>query len=228
MPIEIIPAVLPKSFDDLTEHLSLVRGLCRTVQIDVVDGQFAPNKTWPFLERESFERIRLQEETMPWWEEFDFEIDLMVNDSKIASQEWVEAGASRVLIHVESPDDRGALMALQPLRDTYGPHVEVGLAISFTTPLEKLETLAELGTSIQLMGIGQIGFQGSTLEDGIYERIRQVKAKYPEHTIAVDGGVTLENAPRLLEAGAQRLVVGSHIFEGDVAENIAAFKALGA
>ena len=49
--IEIIPAIIPKDLPDLTRKIELVKGLVDTVQIDVCDGKFAPNTTWPLTEK---------------------------------------------------------------------------------------------------------------------------------------------------------------------------------
>lgn len=224
--IEIIPAILPSSYRDLEDKLMRVRGLTRSVQIDVCDGFFVPSKTFPYTssaDKEQFEQILAEEDTMPFWEEFDFELDLMVNESKKVSEEWVRAGASRIIIHIESPDDRGALEALQPLRDTYATAVDVVLAISLDTPIEKLETLAHLGSGIQCMGIARVGMQGQTLDSRVYEKVKEIKRLYPEHVVSVDGGVTVLNAKALVDAGATRLAAGSALFDGDIEQNFDAF-----
>jgi ribulose-phosphate 3-epimerase len=222
--VEIIPAILPKSFSELEQSLFLVRGLAKVVQIDICDGLFVPSSTVPYTDRARFDRILKQEEGMPSWEDFDFEMDLMVNDSAKAADEWVRAGASRILIHIESPDDRAALEKLQPLRDEYGVSIDIGLAISLDTPLERLETLASFGSTIQSMGIAKVGYQGEALDERVFDRISELARLYPQHVISVDGGVTLENAPKLASAGARRLVVGSHLFSGNVEENYRNFK----
>lgn len=224
--VEIIPAILPSSYRDLEDKLMRVRGLTRSVQIDICDGFFVPSKTFPYTnsaDKEQFAQILAEEETLPYWEEFDFELDLMVNESKKTSEEWVRAGASRIIIHIESPDDRGALEALQPLRDTYATAVDVELAISLDTPIEKLESLAHFGSTIQCMGIVKIGMQGQPLDERIFVRVKEIKRLYPEHTVSVDGGVTIENAHRLVDAGATRLVAGSALFQGDIEQNFDAF-----
>lgn len=222
--VEIIPAILPTSYRDLEDHLMKVRGLTRTVQIDVCDGFFVPTKTFPYTDKEIFAQILAEEETLPFWEEFDFELDLMVRESKTAAEDWVKAGAARIIIHIESPDDRAALLALQPLRDTYATAVDVALAINLDTEIEKLETLATLGSTIQCMGIAKIGMQGQPFDERAYERVKEIKRLYPEHVVSVDGGVRVENAKALVEAGATRLIVGSALFEGNVEDNFRAFE----
>jgi ribulose-phosphate 3-epimerase len=62
------------------------------------------------------------------------------------------------------------------------------------------------------MGIKNVGFQGQDMDEKVYETISAIRAKYPELPISVDGGVTLENAGDLVDAGATRLVSGSAIF----------------
>ena len=83
--IEIIPAILPKDYEDLKNKIALVRGVAPLVQIDICDGVFVPSKTWPFstggADDFNFHRILNEEEGMPFWEDIDFELDLLVADA---------------------------------------------------------------------------------------------------------------------------------------------------
>ena len=65
------------------------------------------------------------------------------------------------------------------------------------------------------MGIDHIGFQGQNFDKKVIDKIKTTKAKYPSIPISVDGGVSLETAPELIAAGADRLIVGSAIFDSD-------------
>lgn len=222
---EIIPAILPRDLEDLTAHLEEIQGVARMVQIDVVDGKFAPSRTWPYADRASFEDILSEEQGMPLWEDFDFELDLMVEQAKDAALEWIRAGASRIIVHIESPDAEEALAAMQEYR-AGETRVEVGLALALDTPLELLEHLSASADFIQIMGIAEIGRQGEPFDARALERVRLLNSRLPSHPISVDGGVTLENAPALLAAGASRLVAGSAIFGGDAKANYRALRAL--
>lgn len=215
---KIVPAILPRDLDDLIAHLEEVKGVARLVQIDVVDGKFAPTRTWPYEDRESFEEILSEEQGMPLWEDFDFEVDLMVEKAKDAALEWVRAGASRIIVHIESPDSEAALAALQEYR-AGEMRVEVGVALSLATPLDGLVRLAPSADFIQVMGIAEIGKQGEPFDARALLRIEELRDRLPSYPISVDGGVELENAPALIEAGATRLVAGSAIFDGDAREN---------
>ena len=65
------------------------------------------------------------------------------------------------------------------------------------------------------MGIDHIGFQHQAFDEKVLSKIKEVKVKYPDLAISIDGGVSLKTAPKLIEAGADRLVIGSAIFNSD-------------
>ena len=209
-PTEIIPAILPRDFAEIEEKIGLVNGLAKTVQIDVCDGQFTPVASWPYRKRDlDFEKLIHEQEGFPGWEDEDFEIDLMANRPEDLVEDWVSAGASRVVIHVEAKGDiEKALIIL-------AGRVDVGLALNQETPLSAIEKHRERIDFIQLMGIDQIGFQHQPFDSKVLGRIKEVKIQYPDLTISIDGGVSLENARELIAAGADRLVVGSGIFGTD-------------
>lgn len=219
---EILPAILPRDFAELRDKVELVQGFVKTIQIDVCDGQFTPEATWPYRKHDdSFERISREEEGMPGWQELNFEIDLMANKPEEHVQEWIQAGASRVILHAEAKGDIGAAIA------ALSGAVEIGLAFNIDTPLNLAEKHADVISSIQLMGIDSIGFQHQPFDDKVVEKVKEARAKFPSLAISVDGGVSLETAPRLIEAGAHRLIVGSAIFAADnYIDAIREFKAI--
>ncbi len=209
---EIIPAILPLDFAEVEEKTSYLRGWVKTIQIDVCDGQFVPNATWPYRKHDdSFEKISREEEGFPGWDEFDFEIDLMANRPEDLVDAWVSAGAARIIIHAEVAGDVAAAIANLEGR------VEVGLALNVDTPLDAITPHREKINFVQLMGIDTIGFQHQPFDEKVLGRIKEVRMKFPGLPISVDGGVSLDTAADLIAAGADRLVVGSAIFG---AENI--------
>lgn len=239
---EIIPAILPENIGDLREKLSLVSGIVPLTQIDVVDGKFAPTKTWPYRKGvdETFLRIVGQEEGFPFWDKIDFEADLMVKHPENIVEDWISAGAKRIIIHIESTPD--PLSLFQKIKEEYGQTsessygIEIGVALNVETPNEEVyELLGEVddkGASaidfVQFMGIENIGYQGEPFDERVFDKIRDLREKFPDTIISVDGGVSLENAVELIKAGANRLVSGSAIFEsGDIAGTIEVFQNFG-
>jgi hypothetical protein len=77
---DVIPAIIPESYDDITALASRVRGLVSRVQLDVADGTFAPSRTWPYESDEHFADIVAQTEGLPLWDEMDYEVDLLLRE----------------------------------------------------------------------------------------------------------------------------------------------------
>ena len=221
--IEILPAILPGDFREVLEKADLMKGFVKTVQVDVCDGHFVPSFTWPYKKHDdSYERMLHEEDGLPFWKELDYEFDLMVDHPEKVIEDWVMVGATRIIIHTEAKGDIvGAVNALTG-------RVEVGLAFNIETPVEIPAGIDEASvSSIQLMGIDRIGYQGQKFDEKVIEKIKSTKAKYPDILISIDGAVSLETAPQLIAAGANRLVIGSAIFEAEnPIDAVMRFKAL--
>lgn len=225
--VEIIPAVLPKDWKDLQSHLELMRGVTRHVQIDIVDGHFAHGKTWPYKDGDKFKAIVEQEHGLPFWEELDFEFDLMVQDPAAVMMDYVHAGASRIIVHAASDTAVRAAQQLIDLNEESGSFsVQVGVALGAHQSPDDLDQFESQYDFVQVMGIEHEGKQGEGFDPDhkalfLLERLH---TRYPNLPLQVDGGVTLENVRMLVAAGATRLVAGSAIFGTDDAP--AAYKAL--
>lgn len=217
--VEYIPAVLPKDFDDLEVHLAQVKGKVPWVQIDVCDGIFVPSKTWPYSDSSHWKEILGEQEGFPYWEDFQFEIDLMAERPLTVLDEWIRAGASRIIVHIESQD------AIADVRAALEGRAELTVAVSLDTDILRVEQILQEGDAVQVMGIARIGFQGQPFDDRALERLKHFRTQFPDVILSVDGGVNLESAPRLVEAGARRLVIGSALFNtNDIRETLGAFK----
>ena len=218
---------MPKDFNEIQEKVALVQGMVKTVQLDACDGQFTPHPSWPYKKHDdSFDRIISEDLGLPGWQTLNFEVDLMANKPEERVEEWVQAGATRVVIHVESRGD--VIGAIEKLAG----RVEVGLALNVETGLEKLGDFKskienESIQFVQLMGIDNVGFQGQEFDMRVVDKVKELRSMFPNLLISVDGGVSLETAPLILDAGADRLIVGSAIFGSDnFIESIQKFKAL--
>jgi len=231
--IEIIPAIIPKNFKDLERNLGAVAGLVPLAQVDVMDGKFTPEASWPYQnsqEDPDFVSIKKEEREFPALEEIDFEVDLMVKNPENVWFDWIIAGAKRIIFHYESTDNIKELLedAKRKLVSKESVlYVEVGLAMDINTPNDKIYPHLENIDFVQFMGIEKIGFQGQPFEERVLQKIKDFKNQYTKVQISVDGGVNLDTAPYLVKAGANRLVAGSAIFKsGDIMGTIEQFKIL--
>ncbi|HEV7121270.1 MAG TPA: hypothetical protein VGN56_00430 [Candidatus Paceibacterota bacterium] len=213
----IVPAILPASRDDLDEKLLRLHGIVSEVQIDVVDGRFVTPASWPY--QEARKNVREPSgDTFPYLGQLTYEVDLMVEEPERIIRHWIDAGATRIVIHAETT--RGLPKLMNELASTYGHDKDFtpellafGLAINVSTDTSLIEPFLHQCDFVQLMGIAKIGKQGEPLDKRVLPKIAAFRKKYPSMPLQVDGGVSLDTAPSLLQAGVSRLVVGSDLWK---------------
>ncbi len=232
--IEIIPAIMPTNTADLEAKLVQVNGHAAVVQVDIMDGKFVKNVSWPYTESpEYFQTILSEGAGLPYWDQFDFEMDLMILHPETVWEDWVTAGAHRIVVHQKSAENLDKLLIdfrkRFPKKDQPDVFdVEIGVAQNIETPTESLFPFLNRIDYVQFMGIAEIGLQGQPFDGRVLDKIRALRAHDPKVIISVDGAVNLETAPALIDAGANRLVVGSAIFKSEnIVETIGQFKRLG-
>lgn len=128
----------------------------------------------------------------------DFEVHLMVKDPEAIMQKWVDRGAKRISVHTVTPK-----------LAEYRGKAEIGLAVELDKPLDEVLPFVDFTDFIHLMSIDEIGEQGHPLDERIFARLAELQQKFPNVPIAIDGGVNVRNYQKLLELGADRLIVGS-------------------
>src|ERR1700751_3799162 len=97
----IVPAILPASRDELDEKLLRLHGLVDDVQVDVVDGRFVTPPSWPYKNATAGVR-EPSGDTFPYLGQISFEVDLMVEEPEQVIRHWIDAGATRIIIHAET------------------------------------------------------------------------------------------------------------------------------
>lgn len=218
----IVPAILEKDFSEIKDKLAFLRGRTKCVQIDFCDGVYVPNQTWPFTSGGfndfDFQKIMNEEEGLPFWEDFDFEFDLMVADAVENFDTYLKLGPKRMIFHLSS--FLGAQKNLEEFEhfleglDMYiRDNVEIGLAFKPSDDLSVVFKLSHKVDFLQCMGIEKIGFQGQEFSEKVIENIKSLKKNLPGIVLSVDGGINLENAEIILGTGADRLNVGSSIWK---------------
>jgi ribulose-phosphate 3-epimerase len=200
----IIPAILPTSREDLEHKLLLLHGITREVQIDSVESK--PSGALMPIEN-----------PIEGLESFGFEIDLMVDNSPRAIEQWMSAGASRIVVHTEHVTDlRGLIQSFQTIYGHdkgFAPELlAFGLAINIEVDTATLEPYLDQCDFIQFMGLAHIGKQGEPFDVRVIPKIAAFHRAHPDMVIQVDGGVSLQSIPDLMNAGASRLIVGSGLW----------------
>lgn len=228
--VEIIPAILPETVADIRNSVAAIVDAVKIVQIDLVDGKFAPTQTWPYNgeDRQFFDSLVSEEEGMPYWQDMSYELDLMVKDAHQHLDFFYPFGASRIVLHAEAEgDEKEFADFIEGIDPYFRDNMEIGIALNIDSSVDAYAHILKEADFVQCMGIAQIGYQGEPFDERVFDKIKEIKEKFPGLTIAVDGGVSLENVEALVKAGATRLVVGSAIWKsGDPVEEIAEFKKL--
>lgn len=212
----IIPAIMPHSLEDLKAKVSLVAPHVDTIQIDLMDGEYVEGKTWPFFPKDKDDVSRIFDgEMLPFSDKVKYEFDLMVKGPEADLRKFVKLGADRLIIHANSIENRELFE-----REIGKVDVEWGIAFLATDNISAWSSVLEKAYFVQVMGIEEIGKQGEPFSEKTFEQIQTIRVQYPNVILSVDGGVNLENAQRLKDAGVARLVSGSTIFNTEDTEGV--------
>jgi ribulose-phosphate 3-epimerase len=199
--IEIAPSILASNFAKLGEDVRAVeQGGADVIHVDVMDGHFVPNISIGIPVVASLHKAT----------RLPLDVHLMIERPEEYIEQFVRAGASRVLIHQEATVhlDR----ALSMIREL---GAQAGAAINPATPVATLTDVFDKVDTVLVMSVNP-GFGGQKFIPGAIEKIRQLnqwRARYNgAFRIEVDGGVDEENAAKLAKAGANTFVAGTSIF----------------
>lgn len=213
---EILPALMPKNLGEIRGKVSLVFDRATAVQLDIMDGIYVPEQTWPYNgeDTQGLNDILNEDDGLPFWEEVSFEFDLMVKNASESIDMYLKLGATRIVFHPDAEDDQNALYERLEALDMYvRENTQFGIALRVDEPLANVEKFFPVVDFVQCMGIEEIGYQGNPFDERVITQIKAIKEKYPDMVVSVDGGVNIETAHDLLDAGAERLVVGSAIWK---------------
>lgn len=210
---KIVPAILPKDFFDLQKHLERVKGVTKYVQIDICNLTYTQSKTWPFTHTPDiyFDKMVSQEEGMPFWEQIDFEFDLMIKNPEELYEQFLQLGPKRIIFHFETLSN--PVEFIKKVKENV--FVEVGIAFSNDTQAIDHLDVIEAADFVQCMGIEKIGFQGQGFDERVLTQVEEIREKFPEKLIAVDGSVNEETISELSDVGVNHFITGSAFFENE-------------
>lgn len=206
--MQIIPAILATSEEEYREKLnrlktivpsgpvvSIVEPIEGWVQIDLMDNKFVQNQS---IGPEIIAKYPTK---------FRIEAQLMVEYPENWIDELVKIPVARIIFPVE--DDEGINERINHIKN-HG--IEVGLSINPETPIEKLEPFADKIDVVLVMSVAP-GFGGQEFIPVSLEKVRKLKSMGWPVKIEVDGGINEDVMNDLQEAGADRVVTGSHLWE---------------
>jgi ribulose-phosphate 3-epimerase len=199
--IDIAPSILSADFSRLGEEIEAAkRGGATILHVDVMDGHFVPNLTVGLPVVKSLSQAT------------DLPIDahLMISEPGRYAQQFVEAGAKMVSVHVEA--DAHLHRTLASIK---AAGAQAGVALNPATPVESLTEALPFADYVLVMSVNP-GFGGQKFIANAIDKLRRLRRMIGERELPtrleIDGGIDLNNIASVVAAGAEIIVAGSAIF----------------
>ncbi len=200
MPI-IAPSLLAANFLQLEKECAMVNeSEARWLHLDVMDGRFVPNISFglPVIQQVTKANKKISD------------VHLMILEPEKYAEAFRDAGADNLHVHLEAcPNLHRNIEQIRLLG------MNAGVAINPHTPVSSLKDIIQDVYLVNIMSVNP-GFGGQSFIPHTLNKIRELRRMIDELQldvkIEIDGGVTLQNAAAILEAGADVLVVGSTVF----------------
>ncbi len=198
----IAPSLLSANFLNLEQDCTMLNeSMADWYHLDVMDGRFVPNISFGPMLVDFFRRATKK----------TCDVHLMIADPGNYAEAFKNAGADILTVHVEAcPHLHKNIQQIKSLG------MKAGVAINPATPIESLNDIISEIDLICIMSVNP-GFGGQKFIPQTIEKIKALRKIINEKgynaLLEVDGGVTLENAPSILAAGADVLVAGNTIFK---------------
>jgi ribulose-phosphate 3-epimerase len=204
--VRIVPAILSENFEDFLFRLHQAESFAGYVQVDLMDGEFVPTRSFPP------EKLNTLNSPIP------FEIHLMVRDPSAVMERVENVSIKKVLFHFESDVDHMGLIGRLRQRG-----LGAGLAVKPETGLEEFRDVAVHADTLMFLTVDPCCY-GNPFRPEVLGKVAEARRLFPGKTISVDGGVSLDNLRSFMDIGVDYVCVGSRIFlNGSPEENYRLF-----
>ncbi len=204
----ISPSLLAANFLNLEQDIKKVEDSnAKWLHLDVMDGLFVPNLTFGYDLISKIDNIT----------DLFLDVHLMIVDPHRYIKEFKDAGADIITFHIEAYNNSDDIISCINLIKESG--VKVGLAINPDTSIEMMLPFVSMLDMVLIMSVNP-GFGGQKFNDVAISKVAKIRSIKNDIIIQVDGGISDQTAPLVVDAGANCLVAGSYLFNNDLKENV--------
>jgi ribulose-phosphate 3-epimerase len=202
MSIIIAPSVLAADFANLEQDITMVNSSeADWFHIDIMDGVFVPNISFGMPVLKAIQNIAKK----------PLDVHLMIIDPDRYITTFADLGAEILTVHYEACNHLH--LTLQKIKSC---GMKAGVALNPHTPIHNLHTIIQDIDLVCLMSVNP-GFGGQSFIENTFEKVKELQMLIQKNKtnclIEIDGGVTDQNASRLISCGADVLVAGSYVFK---------------
>ena len=203
--IIIAPSLLAADFSIIKEEITNIENAgAEYLHLDVMDGNFVPNISFGPVVIKS---LRAHSNLI-------FDVHLMIENPDKYVADFVDAGADIICVHVESTKHLNRTIQL-----IKSYKKKVGVALNPSTSLDTIKYDLDNIDMVLIMTVNP-GFGGQKFIPQMLQKIKELRKIAPNIDIQVDGGINDEISKLVIEAGANVLVAGSYVFNGNYKDKI--------
>ncbi len=200
----VSPSILSADFGNLERDIKMLNNSAADwIHVDVMDGNFVPNLSFGMPIIKAVKKVA----------EKPLDLHLMIVDPDRYIKDFAKAGADIITVHVEACTHLHRTVQL--IKDQ---GIMAGVTLNPATHVSEIENVIPDVDLVLVMSVNP-GFGGQSFIEASYDKVHQVKKLAdklnPDLYIEVDGGVNGENAGKLVQHGANVLVAGSYVFNGE-------------